>query len=69
MLGEALQPRWDVEQTRDREEPLIPSESVGLYPFPQVMQLPVENCEQYSSCAECLGSRDPHCGWCVLHNK
>uniref|UniRef100_A0A670KIJ4 Plexin-A2 n=1 Tax=Podarcis muralis TaxID=64176 RepID=A0A670KIJ4_PODMU len=35
----------------------------------QVVRLPVENCEQYSSCAECLGSRDPHCGWCVLHNR
>ncbi|XP_061470157.1 plexin-A3 isoform X1 [Rhineura floridana] len=35
----------------------------------QVVRLPVENCEQYLSCAECLGSRDPHCGWCVLHNR
>ncbi|KAL8164328.1 UNVERIFIED_CONTAM: Plexin-A3 [Gekko kuhli] len=35
----------------------------------QVVRLPVENCAQYSSCAECLGSRDPHCGWCVLHNR
>uniref|UniRef100_A0AAY4ESB7 Plexin-A1 n=1 Tax=Denticeps clupeoides TaxID=299321 RepID=A0AAY4ESB7_9TELE len=34
----------------------------------QVSRVPVESCEQYSSCAECLGSRDPHCGWCVLHN-
>uniref|UniRef100_A0A8C2K9Y7 Plexin A4 n=1 Tax=Cyprinus carpio TaxID=7962 RepID=A0A8C2K9Y7_CYPCA len=24
--------------------------------------------EQYSSCKECLGSGDPHCGWCVLHS-
>ncbi|XP_036388356.1 plexin-A1-like [Megalops cyprinoides] len=34
----------------------------------QVSRVPVESCEQYTSCAECLGSRDPHCGWCVLHN-
>ncbi|XP_065264746.1 plexin-A1 isoform X1 [Emys orbicularis] len=34
----------------------------------QVTQVPVESCEQYKSCALCLGSKDPHCGWCVLHN-
>ncbi|KAM9855098.1 plexin-A1 [Aulostomus maculatus] len=34
----------------------------------QVTRVPVENCEQYSSCGACLGSGDPHCGWCVLHN-
>ncbi|XP_028923456.1 plexin-A3 [Ornithorhynchus anatinus] len=35
----------------------------------QVSRVPVETCEQYRSCAACLGSGDPHCGWCVLHNK
>ncbi|XP_016295597.1 plexin A3 [Sinocyclocheilus anshuiensis] len=35
----------------------------------QVSRLPVESCSQYSSCKTCLGSGDPHCGWCVLHNK
>ncbi|KAF7693502.1 hypothetical protein HF521_008818 [Silurus meridionalis] len=35
----------------------------------QVVQMPVEHCEQYSRCEECLSSGDPHCGWCVLHNK
>uniref|UniRef100_A0A8C6PW23 Plexin A3 n=1 Tax=Nothobranchius furzeri TaxID=105023 RepID=A0A8C6PW23_NOTFU len=35
----------------------------------QVTKLPVESCEQYSSCSKCLGSGDPHCGWCVLFNK
>ncbi|XP_041702401.1 plexin-A1 isoform X2 [Coregonus clupeaformis] len=34
----------------------------------QVSRVPVESCEQYSSCSACLGSGDPHCGWCVLHN-
>ncbi|KPP79934.1 hypothetical protein Z043_100452, partial [Scleropages formosus] len=33
-----------------------------------VSRVPVESCEQYTSCTECLGSKDPHCGWCVLHN-
>uniref|UniRef100_A0A4W5P4B4 Plexin-A1 n=1 Tax=Hucho hucho TaxID=62062 RepID=A0A4W5P4B4_9TELE len=22
----------------------------------------------YTTCGQCLGSKDPHCGWCVLHN-
>uniref|UniRef100_A0A8B9FMV4 Plexin-A1 n=1 Tax=Amazona collaria TaxID=241587 RepID=A0A8B9FMV4_9PSIT len=30
----------------------------------QVTRVPVESCEQYESCELCLGSRDPHCGWC-----
>ncbi|XP_053111151.1 plexin-A4 isoform X2 [Hemicordylus capensis] len=34
----------------------------------QLTRVPVESCEQYKSCSECLGSGDPHCGWCVLHN-
>uniref|UniRef100_A0AAY5EQY1 Plexin-A1 n=2 Tax=Electrophorus electricus TaxID=8005 RepID=A0AAY5EQY1_ELEEL len=32
----------------------------------QVKRIPVESCNQYRTCSECLGSRDPHCGWCVL---
>uniref|UniRef100_A0A673MB62 Plexin A3 n=1 Tax=Sinocyclocheilus rhinocerous TaxID=307959 RepID=A0A673MB62_9TELE len=35
----------------------------------QVSRLSVESCSQHSSCETCLGSGDPHCGWCVLHNK
>ncbi|KAG5282062.1 hypothetical protein AALO_G00051820 [Alosa alosa] len=35
----------------------------------QVSRVPVESCSQYSTCKECLGSGDPHCGWCVLYNK
>ncbi|XP_075772675.1 plexin-A3 isoform X4 [Pelodiscus sinensis] len=35
----------------------------------QVVRLPVETCGQYPTCEACLGSRDPHCGWCVLHNR
>uniref|UniRef100_A0A8C9KEW4 Plexin-A1 n=1 Tax=Panthera tigris altaica TaxID=74533 RepID=A0A8C9KEW4_PANTA len=34
----------------------------------QVTRVPVESCVQYASCELCLGSRDPHCGWCVLHS-
>ncbi|KAK6472016.1 plexin-A2 [Huso huso] len=34
----------------------------------QVSRVPIESCEQYTRCGECLSSGDPHCGWCVLHN-
>ncbi|KAG8504387.1 LOW QUALITY PROTEIN: Plexin-A2 [Galemys pyrenaicus] len=33
-----------------------------------VPRVPVESCEQYSTCGECLSSGDPHCGWCALHS-
>ncbi|XP_076857395.1 LOW QUALITY PROTEIN: plexin A3 [Brachyhypopomus gauderio] len=35
----------------------------------QVSRLPVESCSQYRTCRSCLGSGDPHCGWCVLYNN
>nr|XP_042717338.1 plexin-A3 [Chrysemys picta bellii] len=35
----------------------------------EVVRLPVETCGQYPACDACLGSGDPHCGWCVLHNR
>ncbi|KAK6488134.1 plexin-A4 [Huso huso] len=34
----------------------------------QLTRVPVESCGQYTTCSKCLGSGDPHCGWCVLHN-
>jgi len=41
----------------------------NLSPFLlQLTRVPVESCSQYETCSECLGSGDPHCGWCVLHN-
>ncbi|KAL5013522.1 hypothetical protein ScPMuIL_007792 [Solemya velum] len=27
------------------------------------------NCSQYSTCSECVTSRDPVCGWCVSKNR
>ena len=29
----------------------------------------VQDCSIYTSCGECLGSKDPYCGWCSLENK
>uniref|UniRef100_A0AAY4CEE6 Plexin-A4 n=1 Tax=Denticeps clupeoides TaxID=299321 RepID=A0AAY4CEE6_9TELE len=39
-----------------------------LYVMSDTQVIPVETCEQYSTCTSCLGSGDPHCGWCVLHS-
>uniref|UniRef100_A0A8C1PMP0 Plexin A3 n=1 Tax=Cyprinus carpio TaxID=7962 RepID=A0A8C1PMP0_CYPCA len=35
----------------------------------QVSRLSVESCSQYSSCKTCLGSGDPHCGWCYCVDR
>uniref|UniRef100_A0AAZ3NQS3 Sema domain-containing protein n=1 Tax=Oncorhynchus tshawytscha TaxID=74940 RepID=A0AAZ3NQS3_ONCTS len=32
----------------------------------QVTQVPIESCDQYGTCGECLSSGDPHCGWFVM---
>ncbi|XP_023930655.1 plexin-B-like [Lingula anatina] len=35
----------------------------------KVSKLKVEDCGSYSSCEDCLASKDPFCGWCSLENK
>ncbi|XP_070557216.1 plexin-A3-like [Ptychodera flava] len=34
-----------------------------------VRKLKVEDCNQYTTCTSCLGSRDPYCGWCLLDRR
>jgi plexin A len=29
----------------------------------------VQDCSVYTTCGQCLGSKDPYCGWCSLENK
>ncbi|XP_036358669.1 plexin-A1 isoform X4 [Octopus sinensis] len=29
----------------------------------------VEDCSRYTSCSDCIGVKDPYCGWCTLENK
>uniref|UniRef100_A0A8C2K847 Plexin A4 n=1 Tax=Cyprinus carpio TaxID=7962 RepID=A0A8C2K847_CYPCA len=47
---------------------MFPDSSTAPIFLSSLTRVPVEACEQYSSCKECLGSGDPHCGWCVLHS-
>ncbi|KAM7341328.1 plexin A [Cochliomyia hominivorax] len=35
----------------------------------QVAKTKVYDCTDYKTCGECLGARDPYCGWCSLENK
>ncbi|XP_076447874.1 plexin-A2-like isoform X2 [Babylonia areolata] len=35
----------------------------------RVSKVRVQDCKQYTTCSECLGARDPYCGWCTLENK
>ena len=35
----------------------------------KVTMVKVQECHVFKSCGECLGARDPYCGWCSLENK
>lgn len=35
----------------------------------RVTLVKVQECQQFRTCGECLGARDPYCGWCSLENK
>jgi plexin A len=35
----------------------------------KVSKVKVQECSVYRSCLECLGAKDPYCGWCSLENK
>ncbi|XP_017022606.1 plexin-A2 isoform X2 [Drosophila kikkawai] len=34
-----------------------------------VSKVKVFDCSDYKTCGDCLGARDPYCGWCSLENK
>jgi plexin A len=35
----------------------------------RVTMLKVQNCQQEKTCGDCLGAKNPYCGWCSLENK
>ncbi|RWS17561.1 plexin A-like protein [Dinothrombium tinctorium] len=35
----------------------------------RVTMVKVQECHVYRTCTECLGAKDPYCGWCSLENK
>ncbi|XP_067122904.1 plexin-B-like [Centruroides vittatus] len=35
----------------------------------RVTMMKVQGCHIFNTCNECLGAKDPYCGWCSLENK
>ncbi|KAK3800859.1 hypothetical protein RRG08_008613 [Elysia crispata] len=35
----------------------------------EVLKVKVENCARYTTCSDCLGAKDPYCGWCSLEKS
>ncbi|KAI0232083.1 Plexin-B, partial [Lamellibrachia satsuma] len=35
----------------------------------QVTRVKLEECGQYKTCSQCLGSHDPYCGWCTFEKR
>ncbi|XP_072257696.1 plexin-B2 [Pyxicephalus adspersus] len=35
----------------------------------KVHRVPVQDCQRYSDCNECIQAGDPYCGWCVIEGK
>ncbi|XP_076657981.1 plexin A [Halictus rubicundus] len=50
---------------------LFDSQLMHLYVMTNktVFKVKVQECSVYKTCLECLGAKDPYCGWCSLENK
>lgn len=42
---------------------------VWCFLLEQMLRVKVAQCEQWTSCGDCLGAGDAHCGWCTLENR
>lgn len=47
------------------------TQELNLYVMTErkVSKVKVYDCTVYKMCGECLGAKDPYCGWCSLENK
>ncbi|XP_037369244.1 plexin-B2 isoform X2 [Talpa occidentalis] len=54
-----------------KQDLVLSADGASLYAMTQdkVFLLPVQECANYNSCAQCRGSQDPYCGWCVLQGR
>ncbi|XP_035717435.1 plexin-A4-like isoform X1 [Vespa mandarinia] len=50
---------------------LFDSQLMHLYVLTRqtVSKVKVQECSVYKTCWDCLGAKDPYCGWCSLENK
>lgn len=50
---------------------LFDSQLMHLYVMTEktVSKVKVQECSVYKTCWDCLGAKDPYCGWCSLENK
>ncbi|XP_061909562.1 plexin-D1 [Entelurus aequoreus] len=48
-----------------------PSDRTFLYLMTShhMLRVKVAECDQWTSCGDCLGAGDAHCGWCTLENR
>ncbi|XP_015599492.1 plexin-A2 [Cephus cinctus] len=60
----------------DADSPVLPdllfdTQQMYLYVLTnqRVSKVKVQECSVYTTCWDCLGAKDPYCGWCSLENK
>ncbi|KAM9311722.1 plexin-B2 [Gastrophryne carolinensis] len=44
-------------------------EHLYVMTYKKVYSVPVQDCDQYVDCNDCIQARDPYCGWCVIDGK
>ncbi|KAM4882053.1 plexin-B2 [Thomomys bottae] len=56
---------------RIKRDLALSGDLTSLYAMTQdkVFRLPVQECLNYQTCAQCRDSQDPYCGWCVIEGR
>lgn len=56
---------------RIKQDLVLSADGASLYAMSQdkVFRLPVQECLNYVTCAQCHSSQDPYCGWCVADGR
>jgi plexin A len=59
------------EQSAVQSDMHFDKQELNLYVMTKhkVSKVKVYDCTVYTTCGECLGAKDPYCGWCSLENK